>query len=125
MDIVIDGRKYDLCFGFDALDYLDKVYTIEDRASGIAFGYGLPLFVSALKMKNVTALYHGIKAGTSTEASKPSKAGIESFVAEALEKDGAGSLFGEMQDELGKQPLTKSQMASAQREIEKTAGKKA
>lgn len=125
MQVNIDGREYNLYFGFDALNYLDLVYKVEDKSSGVSFGYGLPLFTSALMMGNLTALNYGIKAGTSTEFRKPSNKGIEEFIVKELEKDGAEGFFNELLDELGKQPLTKHQVTRMRRETEKQALKKA
>lgn len=119
MQIEIGRRLYTLTFGFDALDYLDKVYTQTEPQSGLEFGVGLRLFIPYLMMRNITALRHAIKAGTSTEMSKPSNFEIEEFIAKKLEDNTEVDFFDEIIDALKKQPLTKKRATEMVSAVEK------
>lgn len=104
MQIKIGDRYYNLTFGFDALDYLDSVY--RQSAEGLTFGFGLNEFLTQISLRNITVIRHAIKAGTSTEKSRPSNADIERFAAEMLTAEEEGESYEELLAALKKQPLT-------------------
>lgn len=117
MQLKIGEKEYPIILGFDAINYLDEVYFFE--VNGLKLAQGVKIVVQYLMDENPVALYHMIKAGTSTESQKPSNADIEAFISELGEKNKLQKLFGEMIDELKKQPLTKHTAKSLVREAEK------
>ncbi len=117
MQLKIGEKEYAIILGFDAINYLDEVYYFE--VNGIKLAQGVKIVVQYLMDENPVALYHMIKAGTSTEPQKPSNAEIEAFISELGEKNKLQKMFGEMIEELKKQPLTKHTAKALVREAEK------
>lgn len=105
MILIINGKEYPLRFGFAAIDYLDKIYYLEE--AGVKLGQGIPLLVSNLVAENPLALYHAFKAGMITEKSQPSNAELEVYLEGLAEEDKFDELFKEVIDELKKSALTK------------------
>jgi len=78
MTLNIGGISYDLYFGLDFIDYLDKIYYVEER--GLRVGQGLAMAVVNAETQNPVTLLHLIKAATETEKSKPSTKSIKEFL---------------------------------------------
>lgn len=116
MQLELGGKKYDIYMGIASLNYLDKVYTIKDQASGIEFGAGVEFLISSLNMGNMMAMVHFIKAGTETEKSKPSNKAIEDFIG-SLSDEELEELFSEAVEEIKKQPLTKHTVNKMEKRI--------
>ena len=116
MQLELSGKKYDIYMGIASLNYLDKVYTIKDQASGIEFGAGVEFLISSLNMGNMMAMVHFIKAGTETEKSKPSNKAIEDFIG-SLSDEELEELFSEAVEEIKKQPLTKHTVNKMEKRI--------
>ena len=117
MQLKIGEKEYAIILGFDAINYLDEVYYFE--VNGIKLAQGVKIVMQYLMDENPVALYHMIKAGISTESQKPSNADIEAFISELGEKNKMQKMFGEMIEELKKQPLTKHTAKARVREAEK------
>lgn len=66
----INDKEYPLRISFRSLDYLDQVYTLEDKESGIKFGFGLNLLVMGLQIKNITAIINLLKGCNFTFSTK-------------------------------------------------------
>lgn len=105
MILIINGKEYPLRFGFAAIDYLDKIYYLEE--AGVKLGQGIPLLVSNLVSENPLALFHAYRAGMITEKSQPSNAELEVYLEGLAEEDKLDELFKEVIDELKKSALTK------------------
>ncbi|WP_100066061.1 tail assembly chaperone [Miniphocaeibacter massiliensis] len=121
MILNINGKDYEIRFGFAAIDYLDKQYFVE--ASGIKLGQGIGMAYTYLNAQSPVAILHVIRAGTITEKQQPSTADIEKFVEETAEKDGISKLFKELAAELKKQPLTKATVAAYDKNMKEAAKK--
>ena len=124
MQLNIGNKDYTIHLGIDALAYLDDKYNTIEPTTGLKIGYGVTALNAYLEMANVLALVTFIKAGTSTEMSKPSNKDIEEYLG-SLELEDLDKLFKEAQDELGKQPLTRlaikrTEKAIAEQEMEKS-----
>lgn len=117
MVIKIGEREYPIILGFDAINYLDELYYFE--VNGVKIAQGVKIVMQYLMDENPFAIYHMIKAGTSTESQKPSNADIEAYISELGEKNKLQKMFGEMIEELKKQPLTKHTAKALVREAEK------
>lgn len=105
MVLKINGKEYEIRFGFAGIDYLDRVYYVESH--GVKLGQGLGMLYTYLEMQHPMSLLHAIKAGTITEKQAPSVKEIEEFVEEIAETEGLEKLFKDLGNELKKQPLTK------------------
>lgn len=121
MNLKINGKDYEIRFGFAAIDYLDKQYFVE--ASGIKLGQGIGMAYTYLNGQSPVAIFHVIKAGVITEKQQPSDNEIEEFVEEYAEKDGLNKLFKELASELKKQPLTKATVAAYDKSTKEAAKK--
>ena len=117
MVIKIGEKEYPIILGFDAINYLDQVYYFE--VNGVKLAQGVKIVMQYLMDENPIAIYHMIKAGTSTESQKPSNVDIEAYITELAEKNKLQKMFGEMIEELKKQPLTKHTAKQLVREAEK------
>lgn len=117
MQLTINNKKYDIYFGIDAINFIDKAYPIESEESGIVFnantilGQGMNLFVSALQAYNPVAVANLIKAGTSTSRSKPSNIDIDMYIADLINEDKIEDFCKDVLDFLKQQPLTKKRVA--------------
>lgn len=119
MILKINGKDYEIKFGFAAIDYLDRQYFIE--TSGMKLGQGVNMIYTHLNAENPLALLNAIKAGTITEKQQPSTNDIEIFAMEKGENNELKKLFKELADELKKQPLTKATVASFEKNIKEAA----
>lgn len=112
----IKDKEYPLRISFRSLDYLDQVYTLEDKESGIKFGFGLNLLVMGLQIKNITAIINLLKAATLHLAQKPSEDEIIEMI-DGLNDKEYFALFDGLDDFLSNAALTKH----AYRQIKKAA----
>ena len=115
MNLKINGKDYEILFGFKAIDYLDRVYFIE--TNGLKLGQGIGFAYNYLLNQQPLALFHAIRAGTITEKQQPSDAEIEAFAMEAGEKDNLEKLYKELANELKKQPLTKATVKTSEKNM--------
>lgn len=123
MVIKIGEKEFPITFGFAALEFLDKVYTIKTGVGDI--GQGLNMLLMYLMDENPLAIRTAIKAGTETLKQKPSNEDIDDFITELAEKEKLDGLFKELLDELKKQPLTKKRARNVVRAIEKASEEEA
>jgi len=64
MNLVINGKDYELYFGLDFINYLDKKYFVEQN--GFKLGQGLTYTVAQIELGNPSILVDLIVAGTIT-----------------------------------------------------------
>ena len=117
MKIKIDNKEFELNFGLAAIDYLDNIYYVEQE--GFKFGQGIRILMSKLLLTDPVAMYHTIKAGTGTLASKPSSDGIEAFLSQKFGKDEGEKFADELMGELESAPLTKIQAKGVRADVAK------
>lgn len=116
MQVKIGDTTYTIRIGLAALDYLDKVYTL--NIDGMEFGFSLNKIYVDIRLQNIMAIVNFIKAGTITEAQKPSNVDIESFIGE-MDLKGQQDFFEEMVEELGKSPVTKVRWGQIDKRVKK------
>ncbi len=112
MQIEIKNQVYDLYFGLDALDYLNRVYTLTSEESGTTnlnpiIGQGLNFMYTGLESGNPVAVGNFIKAGTNTLKSKPSNRDIDDFIGGHILEDTLSDFIQEIMDFLKECPLTR------------------
>lgn len=78
MNVTINGKDYPIHIGLDCIDYLNRIYFIEQN--GVKISQGINLVLTELYMKNPVALLHMVKAGTITEQSQPSTKEIKDYL---------------------------------------------
>ena len=78
MNVTINGKDYPIHIGLDCIDYLNRVYYIEQN--GVKIAQGINLALTELYMQNPVALLHMLKAGTITEQSQPSTKEIKDYL---------------------------------------------
>ena len=109
MQITINKKVYDLHFGFDFLEEVNKyfglVIDVEGQEVNTKSG-GLNFMLNGLEQYDPIALIKTIRCATSTEKSKPSKADLEAHVMELLNDDEKYDAFlDELLAEIKKSPL--------------------
>ncbi len=114
MIINMNGKDYELAFGFDFLDYLNKNNSLTMDVNGQSMNSGLggaTMLASTLGSRMPSTLMTTIKAGTTHLAQKPSNKDIESYINGISDDDEAYELvFLEIEEELKKQPATRREM---------------
>lgn len=95
---------YPLRMTFKSLDYLDRIYKIED--DGVDFGVGVQLLIAEMTLGNLKAVLHLIRSATLHLASKPSEDEIIDMIGNMTDKDYEG-FFKSAQDFLSEAALTK------------------
>lgn len=129
MKLLIGGVERELKFGkVGFIRKLDEVYKAE--YNGIKFGMGLNLAATYLKQNSIPALVEVI---TAAAEGKPKRSevdeAIEKFAEDAFkenpETDAVEKLFDEVQEELGKHPLTKATMKKFNKVAKETEAKEA
>jgi len=77
MNLTINGKDYDLYFGLDFINHLDKKYFIEQN--GFKLGQGLTYTVAQIELGNPSILVDLIVAATIT-GSKPKIDEVKKYV---------------------------------------------
>ena len=77
MNLVINGKDYELYFGLDFINYLDKEHYIEQ--DGFKIGHGLTTIVTQIEMGNPVVLVDLILAATITGA-RPKLVDVKKFI---------------------------------------------
>ena len=116
MQVKIGDTTYTIRIGLAALNYLDKIYTI--NIEGMEFGFSLNKIYVDIRLQNIMAIVNFIKAGTITEAQKPSNVDIENFIGK-MDLKGQQDFFKEMEEELGKSPVTKVRWGQIDKNVKK------
>lgn len=116
MQVKIGDTTYTIRIGLAALNYLDKIYTL--NIEGMEFGFSLNKIYVDIRLQNIMAIANFIKAGTITEAQKPSNVDIENFIGE-MDLKGQQDFFEEMKEELGKSPVTRVRWGQIDKNVKK------
>lgn len=119
MQVEIKNQVYDLYFGLDALDYLNKAYTLTSEESGTTnlnpiIGQGLNFMYTGLESGNPVAVGNFIKAGTNTLKSKPSNRDIDDFIGGHILEGTLSDFIQESIDFLKECPLTRRAVSKDQ-----------
>lgn len=114
MILEINGKNYELKFGFDFLEYLNKNNSLTMEMNGQVMNSGMggaTLLASTLQTRMPSTLFKTIKAATSHLSQKPSDADIERYINTLAEDDEEYNLvFEEIEEGLKKQPATRREM---------------
>ena len=116
MQLEINGKEHDLHFGLDFIEELDKKYII--KSNGAEFGMGVNTALVYLRQENPRILVDLIHAATSTENMRPGVTEIKRWLEQLEDLEW---LFENLNEELGKQPMTKravAKMKKAEEEAE-------
>jgi len=113
MDVKINNKEYTLHFGWDFLEFINDVRGAEIKANGQGINTktaGLSFLEAGLESKDPTAVRDAIKAGLSTEKSKPSNEDVEDFVKQKLVKTPKQykDFVEELHEEIKKEPMLKA-----------------
>lgn len=104
MQITINGKDYDLYFGFDFIDYVNNSKGL--MAQGIALGVaGMKILTTGLDSKAPSALVTVLKGAINTLKSKPSNEDVEKFIEEMLVNGTYDDFFDDVLVEMGKHLL--------------------
>lgn len=127
MKIEIKDKEYELKWDLQAIDYLDKVYTLDFNMAGqtMSFGAGLQSGVAQLNMGNPLVLFHFLKAGLKHYKGINFKdETIEKALYERAEKDdGLDKLTKDIRKSLKDNPLTRQSVSSLDEEVEEVKEK--
>jgi len=109
MILKIGERDYTLRFGLGFLREMHKLHSAE--LEGIKTGYGaMTLLNAGQALNDPMAFVDIIKAGTVTEAQKPSNEAIEKFLEDLILNDEYDKIINEIVAELKASPLLKKAM---------------
>lgn len=107
MVINVDGKEYELIFGWDFLEEVNKRMGISVNGLEVEQG-GYIKLNSAVLTKDPISLVDIIQSATNTERQKPSKIGIQRFIEEKSIDGTYSEFYDELYDEIKKQPLLKN-----------------
>lgn len=91
MELDINGKKYEMYFGLDFIEYLDNAYPMKQNGVEI-YGMGVVQAASYLQMRNPRVLLNLIKAATITSKGRPGESEIKKWI------EGQGDLKGLFDD---------------------------
>lgn len=112
MMIEIGKKEYELHFGWDFIETINKINGIEVKGMSMNTG-GVSMLDAQLDMNDPIALKKAIQAGTSTEKSKPSVKDIQEFIEGLImdeDEEKYDEFVGNLKKQLSSQPLTKKAM---------------
>lgn len=124
MLLKINGKEYELRFGFDFIGYINKMSSLEMEAeeginlklSGIT---GMKLLTVGISQKMPSTLRLLIKGATITEKSIPSNIELENFIDELLEDENTyNEVYDEIVKEMGKRSIVLKEMGITREEWE-------
>lgn len=107
MIVNIEGRDYNLIFGWDFLEEINKRIGINQGALQLEQG-GVIRLESAFMTKDPVTLIHIIQSATETERQKPSKKGIQKLIEGLLIEGTYSEFYEELEEDIKKQPLLNS-----------------
>ena len=114
MQLVINGKTYNVKFGVKFVRSLDKTFPIE--RSGMKCGLALSAKIPELYAKNIASLADILYHGTVTESPRPSLADVETFVEEHEDLE---QLFDDVIQELSESNAGKSLMSEMNQDLKK------
>lgn len=122
MILNINGKDYQLDFGFDFIDYVNQQdgLAIQGINLGVAGMRMLPL---GLDGKSPSTLRTIIKAGTITRPQKPSNEEVKAYIENLLNEEKFDDVFNEVLEEMGKHILVLREMGITKEEWTKNVTK--
>lgn len=105
MIIKIGNREYTLRFGFDFIDYCNKVNAVKVESVELNMGGGVTMLLGNIEKRLPSNFRTLIKGATCTENQKPSNADIEAYIEDLLENGKYDETFDEAFMEMGKHSL--------------------
>ena len=109
MILTIGGKEYTLHFGIGFLREMNKLHSAE--LEGMKTGYGaMTLFNAGKALNDPLAFIDVIKAGTVTEAQKPSNEAIEKYLEELIVNEQYDKVIEDLVNELKASALLKKAM---------------
>lgn len=109
MIITINEKEYELHFGWDFIEEINKLNGVEVQGMAMNTG-GVTMLDAQLEMNDPVAVKKAVKAGLSTAKSKPSIQEIEDYVVDMIERDEYDDFLNNLKKKLSTQPLTKIAM---------------
>lgn len=106
MVITIGEKDYELHFGWDFIETLNKLNGVVVEGMNMDTG-GVTKLVGQLDLGDPIAARLAITAGTSTYANKPSKKAIGEYVVKLIEEDGFDDFLEQLHEKLETSPLTR------------------
>lgn len=110
MQLEINDKTYDIYFGLDFVEYLDKKYKLEQ--GGLEFGLGIVNAAAQLEQGSPLILVDLIKAGTITSGKKLNTQEVKQFIEQHEDLE---ELMNDFLTELEKAPVTKVAMNKARK----------
>ena len=104
MNVTINNKNYDLYFGLDFINFLDKKYYIEQN--GFKLGQGLTYAIAQIELGNPLILLDLITAATVT-GSKPNAEDMKKYIETEADIE---VLMTDFLDSLEKSPTTRFTM---------------
>lgn len=120
MVIEIDGKEYELHFGWDFIETMNHLNGIVVEGVHMNTG-GLYMLQGQLDMGDPIAVLKALQGGTSTYASKPSKKSLQKYVEELIANDEYDDFLKELLTLLDTQPLTKAVIKNQEKKVENQA----
>lgn len=118
MVIEIDGKEYELHFGWDFIETMNQLNGLVVEGMHMNTG-GLFLLEGQLEMGDPIAVVKALQGGTSTYASKPSKKGLQKYIEQLMEKDEYEDFLSGLLEQLNTQPITKATIKSQEKQMKK------
>ncbi|MCL1990914.1 MAG: tail assembly chaperone [Defluviitaleaceae bacterium] len=104
MNLTINNKDYDLYFGLDFINYLDKKYYVEQN--GFKLGQGLTYVVAQIELGNPLILVDLIMAGTLT-GTKVKEEEVKKYLETEADIE---ALMTDFLSQLEKSPITRFNM---------------
>ena len=109
MVITIANKDYELRFGFDYIEYINKVNSMEAQGINLSIG-GMKFLMVGIQDKTPSSLRRIIRGATITERSQPSNANLDSFIEELIESGEYDDFYDSVILEMGKHSLVLKEM---------------
>lgn len=110
MEIILNGKTYNLNFGLRFLDDIDQRFGVTMEVEGQTIKSnvsGLHMAMTGLSTKSPSTLAKVLLCATAGEKQQPSMAELERFIESLIEKEEYDTFYDELLDELGKQPIVR------------------
>lgn len=124
MIININEKDYELYFGFDFIDYVNQVNSMETQQINLKLA-GMKLLAGGIAEKTPSSLRTILKGAMITLKQKPKNQDLDKFIEDLLNEDKYDSFYDEIVMELGKHlvvlkemGITKEQWQQAMKEEE-------
>lgn len=121
MVIEIEGKEYELDFGFGFMEYVADVRGIEAQMQGLKVNSklgGMTLLLAGLEQEEEVALMEALRGGLITRKSQPSKKDLYAYIKGLAtlateDEDPYGEFVKKVCDEIKKEPLVSRKLRKA------------